>query len=286
MSNFLKAINFLKADPEKRFLVIVDEHSRTVGAERTTLNDIPREDLQAYLKLHLGKQDQDLLVWIEARQKVGITDKKTGSFPVKIDAEVKPVQAQVQAPAPAQHYDQQPTNYLGQAVQSQSNNVTIPSHVFLEMQRKADRLDDATEKIVELRNDLQKVTTNRDALDIDNRDLKTKLSTAEAQKDLAVQLAKTENKSFLESDAFAKIMEKAPEMLGNLAAMKAGVAPQSQVLGSAVSNLSETKSEFVEYMETGITDEEVKYLGSICHFIKREDFKIEVANLIKKYHGQ
>jgi len=288
MSNLLKAITHLKNNPEACFLKIQDENSNTIGTNKIFLKDIPNDNLGNYLKLHLGKQDKDVVLWIEVREMRGVSDKKVGGFPVRIEAEKKEVVAQP-TPGPTQHqYQQQPQNYgsdfLGSAVQQGNGMMMVSTAQVLEMQRKADKLDDANEKLFELRKDFSTIKKDFDIIDIESRDLKAKLATAEAQKDLAVTLAKTENKSFLESNAFEKLLEKAPEMLGNFAALKAGGMPNygSESLG-APSNLSETKQGFLTYMSEDLSDEEVNYLGSICHFLPNELFENELVALLNKY---
>ena len=290
MSNLLKAITFLKSSPEDRFLAISDENSNVIGIEKTYLKDIPNENLEDYLKLHLGKLAQDKMVWIEARQKQGATDKKRDSFAVTITAEVQTVQPVQQSP-PMQHS----TDFLGQAVQSQGSNMLMSTATVMEMQRKADRLDDAIEKIAELRKELQEVKHKRDSEALDHKkerndsdtelkDLRSRLHTAEREKDLAVKEIQNENKSFLDSPAVAKFMEKAPEMLGNIIAAKSGVPPMAESLGAA-STLSAAKQGFVDFIEGHLDDEQVNYLGGICHFLSKDEFKNELKTLIMKYNG-
>ena len=292
MSNLLKAITFLKSSPEDRFLAISDENSNVIGIEKTYLKDIPNENLEDYLKLHLGKLDQDKMVWIEARKKVGITDKKHDSFAVKITAEAKPVQ-QVQNVQQIQEPMQHSTNFLGQAVQSQGSNMLMPTATVMEMQRKADRLDDAYEKIAELRKELQEVKHKRDSEALDHkkerndsdtelRDLRSRLQTAEREKDLAVKEIQNDNKSWMDSPAVSNFLEKAPEMLGNIVSMKTGMPPMGESLGAA-SNLTEDKQGFVKYVSDNLSDEEVNYLGSICHYLPNESFKNELKSLVIKY---
>jgi hypothetical protein len=290
MSNILKAITFLKNNPEKRFLKIQDENGNSVGLEKNFLKDIPNENLENYLKSYLGTITKDRNIWIEAREESGATHKKMGSFSVVIAPEKTAVSEPVQNAPMQQQQVYQPQNhattseFLGNAVQAGNGMMLVSTQQVLEMQRKADKLDDANEKLYELRNEHVEVKKKFNDADTENRDLKTKLQTAEAQKDLAVQLAKTENKGFLESAAFEKLLDKAPEMLGNIAALKAGGMPQMESLGAA-STLSETKQGFVDYVTEDLNDEQVNYLGSICHFLPNEGFKNDLKTLITKYHG-
>lgn len=282
MSNFTKAITFLKSNPESRFLVITDENGTKIGIEKTYLQHIPNDDLEAYLKLHLGHKE-DVMVWIEAREQSGATDKKRGSFPVRINKNTQAAEQTNMSTTPVSATPQPDFNFLAGAAQNNGMlGMTIPA--VMEMQRKADRLDDAKEKLADLRKEYEAVKHERNLLDIETRELKSKVATAEAQKDLAVQLAKTENRSFFESEAFGELMKKAPEMLGNIVALKSGAVPQMESLGAA-SNLSETKVGFVEYMDENLSDEQVNYLGSICHFLNNQAFKDELATLIRKYNG-
>ena len=286
MSNLLKAITFLKTNSDNRFLKVTDENGNVVGIEKTFLKDIPDENLEAYLKLHLGTLEQDLMLWIEAREIAGATDKKRGSFPVKIEAEKKPVQMSEPAPVQQENHQQQQPQFLGTAVQRNDGTLGMSVSDVMMLQLKAARLEDITEKLTETRKELVEIKHKHNLLDIDARDLKAKLATAEAEKNLAIRLAKTENKSFFESPAFEKMMEKAPEMLGNFAALKSGNAPafSTESLGAA-SNLSETKQGFVDYLSENLTDEQVNYLGSICHYLPNEAFKNELKTLIVKQNG-
>lgn len=282
MSNIIKAINFLKSAPDTSFLVISNEENPVIGLEKNYLKDIPNEDLAQFLKRNLYPITKDTMVWIETRRFIGATDKKQGGFSVLIEAEKKEV-----PPVQQQHVSQmqneiQPNNFLGQAVQAQGNNVMIPASTLMELQRRADKLDDANEKIAEYRKEVQDIKHERNLLDVENRDLKSKYATAETQKDLAVQMAKLENKGFFESDSFGKLMEKAPEMLGSIAAMKSGAIPMAETLGAA-SNLSETKQGFLEYMNESLSDDQVNYVGGICHYLPNENFRNELQTLIVKY---
>lgn len=284
MSNIIKAINFLKSAPDTSFLIISNESNPIIGLEKNYLKDIPNEDLAQFLKRNLSPILHDTLVWVELRRVIGVTDKKQGAFSVLIEAE-KPAIPQIQQQhVQPMHNEIQHTNFLGQAVQTQGNNVMISATTLMELQRRADKLDDANEKIAEYRKEVQDIKHERNVLDVENRDLKSKYATAETQKELAVQMAKLENKGFFESESFGKLMEKAPEMLGSIAAMKSGAMPMAESLGAA-SNLSEKKQEFVEYISESLNDEQVNYLGSICHFLPKPEFKTELHNLILKYNG-
>ena len=51
----------------------------------------------------------------------------------------------------------------------------------------------------------------------------------------------------------------------------------------AASNLTEDKQGFVKYVSDNLSDEEVNYLGSICHYLPNESFKNELKSLVIKY---
>lgn len=278
MSNIIKAINFLKSAPDTSFLIISNEENPVIGLEKNYLKDIPNEDLAQFLKRNLYPITKDTMVWIETRRFIGATDKKQGGFSVLIEAEKKevpPVQQQFQ-----KMESTQTLSSLGNTMPE--NMILVQNHIFSDLQRKADKLEDAQEKISELKKEVEDIKHQRNILDVDNRDLKSKCATAESQKELAVQMAKLENKGFFESDSFGKLMEKAPEMLGAIATMKSGAMPMAETLGAAA-NLSEAKQGFVEYVSDSLSDEQVNYLGSICHYLPNESFKNELKSLVIKY---
>lgn len=290
MSNTLKAVTFLKDNPEKRFLKIQDENGNTIGLQKIFIKDIPNENLVNYLKTFLGDSSSDRTLWVEAREIRGITDKKMGSYSLVIETEKKIYQEPAPGPAPQTYQEpvqQQQPQFLGNAVSQGNGMLGMAVNDVMMLQLKAARLEDITEKLVETRKELETIKHERNILDIEARDLKTKLSTAERDKDLALKIAASENKGFFDSPAFEKMMDKAPEMIGSIAAMKAGQMPSfgAESLGVTASNLSQTKQGFVDYLTDDLTDEQVNYLGSICHFLPNELFKNELQGLIKKYHG-
>ncbi len=116
------------------------------------------------------------------------------------------------------------------------------------------------------------------------REATSKLAVATAEKDMAVLLAKTENKSFFESPAFEKLMNNAPDMMGKIIAAKTGI-PQEATGALGTANLSETKSAFVDHVAENLSDDEVNYLGSICHFLNNPEFMKQLQILITTHHA-
>ena len=95
-----------------------------------------------------------------------------------------------------------------------------------------------------------------------------------------------DKRSFFDSPAFEKLMEKAPDMVENVLAMKMGAGSEEAAATGVVglgSNLSETKKEFFQYVGNNCTDDQINYLGSVVHFISDENFMLELNQLIQKY---
>lgn len=282
MSNILKTIEYLKKNPDNRFLILTNlENNQKVGKANVFLGDIPEEDLTRYIKTSLGEVTKPTLVWVELRVKQGATSRKEDAYKVSIDPIIhvqEPVnnlpalpQMQIvpQVPTP------QPDFFNGGL--GQSFGLGLPQ--IMEMNRKADRLQDKEEQLSELKDDFKEVKQENRLLEIENRELKTKLSTSEAKQEMAVMMVKAENKSFFDSPAFEKMMDKAPELLSGFVAMKTGGVPT----GALGAGLTEVQSSFIEYVTENLTDAQLNFLGAVAGNINNEMFMGELQQLIARY---
>ena len=72
------------------------------------------------------------------------------------------------------------------------------------------------------------------------------------------------------------VIEKAPEVFANMAAMKSGQIP-TPGLNSPQSNLSEVKRDFVDYISANeVSDQDVNFVGATLNFMANEQFKTEL----------
>lgn len=284
MSNILKIIQFLKGN-ENRFITITNqENGKLIGKKDTYLTDIPNEDLVPYLKFQLGDIVRPTLVWIELRSKQGTTSKKEDV------AKIEVMPANYQEPAtqlpvvqnynPAVVHEQAPQpSFLGMP----GNNVFglgLPE--IMNMQRNSDRLEDKKEQLAELKEEYKELKQRYNILEIENRESLSKLAISESQKDMAVMLAKNENKSFADSPVFQSLIERAPELLNGIAAMKGQPVPGPNGLGSPAA-ASATHTEFFEYANDHLTEGQMNYLGSICNYMGNPEFVNELKELITRY---
>ncbi|ESU28393.1 hypothetical protein FLJC2902T_17490 [Flavobacterium limnosediminis JC2902] len=253
------------------------------------LSDIPNEDLIAYLKLLLGNLTQDIEVWIEHRTTKGATNVKVGAgykLPViapkaKTESETVVSHVPVPVPAPAPSVQQ----YAVQPVPASPEQYGLHGAQLMGVMLKAERLEDLKVAHAELKEDYKDLKQENRNLDNENRELKTKLSTAEAQKELAVMIVQKETKSFFDSEAISKLMDKAPELIGAFAGMKGGGAAE-MATGLASANVSEVKQSFMQIVANNCSDEQVNYLGSIVYYMKNEDFINNLNALINSHAGQ
>jgi hypothetical protein len=155
---------------------------------------------------------------------------------------------------------------------------------IMNMQRKADQLEEKKEQLLEAKEDFKNLKQKHDLLEVDHRGVLTKLSIAESQKEMAVMLAKAENKSFADSPAFSTLMEQAPAILAAIAAKSAGSnGGTSGMLGNP--DLSASKKEFIEHVIENVNDNQVNFLGSVCHYIDNESFINKLKVLIQQQNA-
>jgi hypothetical protein len=283
--NSITTIQFLKQNPLAHFLRITDmTNDSFIGKKDTYLSDIPNEDLIQYIKNLLNGREAE--VWIEHRQIKGASNVKIGqSYKMNFILE-KPVETPVQAPAITPVVQSQPITaepMMNHAALGNPFGLSAPQ--IMDNMMKANKLEDVKEQYSELKQDFLDLKRKHDSLDDENRRLKTDLSIAQREKEMAVLSEKMEKRSFFDSPAFEKLMEKAPDMVENVIALKMGASPEAIPAGTGLGapNLSQTKQDFFEYVGNGCTDDQVNYLGSIVHFIDNENFMLELNQLLQKY---
>lgn len=279
MSNILNTIQYLKGN-ENRYITIINQDTNTqVGKAMIYLTDIPNENLESYLQNALGQITKPTLVWVEMRIKNGNSSKKEHTTKIEVSP-VNYVEPQVQLPAIPQQQAYAPApmpqqNYLG------SPNIGLGVAELVGMHVKGEKLEIAKEQLVELKEDFKQLKHEHRLLESNHRDALTKLSTAEAQKEIAVMLVKSENKSIFDSESFKSLMDRAPEMLGAIASMKGGGMPMQATLGAP--NVSETHRQFIDHVAENLNEVQVNFLGSIMHYMENQGFENELKSLIQKY---
>jgi hypothetical protein len=287
MSNIANTVLFLKGNPNRFLNISNQDTGKIIGDKKDVfLEDIENEDLESYIKKNLGTITKPNLVWVEMRTKYGTSSKKDNSCKIEVlptnhNSETPNVTTPlIYAPVQATPIHHQVPSFQG----SQPNMFGLGIADVIGMQVKADRLNHKEEQLADLKEDYKELKQKHNLLEIDHRDTLTKLSVAEAQKEMAVTLAKIENKSIFDSPAFASLMEKAPELIGSFAAMKSGGASiVPGALGSA--DVSETHRQFLEYVADNFNENQVNFLGSICNHINNESFINQVKLLIQQYNG-
>lgn len=291
MSSIQNTIQFLKENPEN-FIWITNLNNDTRIGQNVYYKDIPQEDLEGFI-LSLNP-DESTRAWIEHRKRQGNTNIKiprmgyTIDFKKEAEARALPAVQESNTSLPvAQTHPQAAAYAYPNTVDfgSLGNPFGLSAPETKEMVRKADKYEAMKETLEERTEELRKIKKDFDLQEIENRELKSKLAISEQEKTMAITLAKMENKSFLDSPAFEKLIEKAPEVFANMAAMKSGQLP-TPGLNSPQSNLSEVKRDFVDYISTKeVTDQDVNFVGATLNFIGNDQFKIELQQLITKYNS-
>ncbi|MCO6162591.1 hypothetical protein [Flavobacterium sp. NRK F7] len=290
MSSIQNTINFLKENPEN-FIWITNLNNDTRIGQNVYYKDIPNEDLEQYI-LSLNPSTKTR-AWIEHRKKQGNTNVKVNGMGYTIKFDVESDKSQ-NLPAVTPNNSLPSTQAMPQAFSypnpspvdygALGNPFGLSAPETKEMVRKADKYEAMKETLEERTEELRKIKKDFDLQEIENRELKSKLAISEQEKTMAITLAKMENKSFLDSPAFEKLIEKAPEVFANMAAMKSGQIP-TPGLNSPQSNLSEVKRDFVDYISANeVTDQDVNFVGATLNFMGNEQFKTELQQLITKYN--
>ncbi|MBB1193555.1 hypothetical protein DNC80_07715 [Flavobacterium sp. SOK18b] len=292
MSNIANIHSFLKGNP-KRFINITNQETgESITPEKEIyLKDIENEDIENFIKNNLGAITKPVLVWIEMRTQYGSSSKKEGHCKIEVSPNnYQPNQSQnypdtnmqpVVTPNIIPQYNN-PPSFLGSP--GPQNFFGLGFAEVLGMQSKADLLKIKEEQYSDLKDEYKELKNTHNLLVSDHRDALTKLSIAEGQKELAVQFVRSENKSAFDSPAFQTLMDKAPELISSFVAMKTGALPQTAgVLGSP--DMSETHRQFLEFVSENLNDQQVNFLGSVCHFINNESFVSQLKILIQNQNG-
>lgn len=318
MSNIANILTYLRSSDAKFIRIVNQETNKTVGKTDIYLTDIPNEDLEHYIKFNLGTIAAPTLVWIEMRQKKGATSIKENGCKILVDFQDPQRQDyQTQPKFTSMNNQNTSLNYNDQFARP---SLGAPEAYGLgvvevvKMQVNANRYDDKVLELKKTEKDLEiykekfnsvedeykkkivlieddykkKINTieeefrlkngrNHDELNL----LKAQLSTAELQKNLEVMKAEMGNKSFIDSPAFEKLMEQAPQLLSGFAAMKGGGMPIAGALGAP--NLPAEHKEFIEFVSENLNENQVNFLGSICHYINNEPFVNELKILLTRY---
>lgn len=279
MSNIANTIQYLKGS-ENRYITIINQENNTqVGKAMIYLADIPNENLESYLQNAVGPITKPTLVWVEMRTKNGNSSKKDHVCKI----EVTPVNYVV--PQATQPAVEPPPAYAAIPMQQQpflgSPSMGLGVAELVGMHVKGEKLELAKEQLAELKEDYKELKHEHRKLEVDHRKALTDLSTAEAQKEIAVMLVKSENKSVFDSEAFKVLMEKAPELIGGLVAMKGGSMPVQTALGAP--SASETHRQFTDHVNDNLSENQVNFLGSVMHYMENESFATELKTLITKY---
>lgn len=288
MSNIANTIKYLNTDPSRFIRITQQDNEKIIGKNDVYLTDIPNGNLEEYIRFNLGPITKPTLVWVEMRSKKGATSRKDHTCGIEISP--------INYPEPQQSQPQQP-QAMSQLPVIQQEPVSIPNFLgspgqgnifglgFAEvvgMQVKADRLSHKEEQLADLKDDFKELKQKYNLLEISHRETLTKLSVAEAQKDMAVMMAKLENKSFADSPAFEKIMDNAPQFLQAFISMKSGAVIPVQASLNAPA-VSETHSELIEFINANMNENQVNFLGSVCRFINNENFVNQLKTLITQY---
>ncbi len=279
MSNIQKTIEYLKGNPNRFIKIVKSEDNTKVGKTDIYLDDIPYEDLSGYIKKSLGPIEKPTMVYVEVRAKEGATSRKKDSYSLEISPEIQnfTVVQNASPVIPAPIVPQVEPSFFGGGGLGATLGLGFPQ--IMEMQRKSDRLTDKEEQLAELKEDFKELKQENRLLEIDNRELKTKLSTSEAKQEMAVMMVKAENKSFFDSPAFSTMMEKAPELLAGIVAMKTGGA--SGALGNP--SLSSTHNELIDYISSNLDENQANHIGSVCMMMGNPAFQQELKTLITRY---
>lgn len=281
MSNITKTIEYLKVNPGSRFIrLIKSATNEKLGKTDIYLDDISGQDLTAYIKNTLGTIAQPTLVYVEVRMKDGANSRKKDGYSLEIQPDTINTMPAVQNPVPMSFPAvQAPVVEQHNFSQGFGTNFGLGFPQIMEMHHNSSRLKDKEEQLVELKEDYKELKQEFRMQELENRELKTKLSTSEAKEQMAVMMVKAENKSFFDSPAFEKVMEQAPSMLSAIASMKGGASVGA--LGAP--NLSATHNELIDFIASNLDEKQANYIGSICGLMSNSGFVAELNTLITRY---
>lgn len=275
-------INQLMADNPKRFIVIKKEDGTQIGNE-AYYQEFQQYGLIDFIK-RLGISNRELItITVSERTLTGgiktIAEKK-----IYVEPEPVPVQSQPIHQPMQNNYPPPP-----QAFGLGTVGMGIPDLIGLHTDRH--RLEDKKEEIEKLKKELDEkkremraeiddLRGDKKKLEIDNRELQSKLSISEQQKEMAVMMAKLDTKSFLDSDTFKALIEKAPELLGHVVAMKSGGGGAATALGMPAG--SPMLQQFIGLI-SDYNDDQLQFLAAITMHIDNQNVTNEISTILQKY---
>lgn len=285
MSTILSIIQFLKGKPEHFITITNQNNGNMVGKKDIYISDIPNEDLTSYIKFNIGQISEPTLVWIEMRAKQGVTSIKKNSCKIEVmpDNYSQTMPVVQNLPVVAEPQPQMHPAFLG-APNLGGNIFGLGLPDIMNMQQKANQLEDKKEQYSELKEEYKELKHSFNLLEVDHRKALSNLAIAESQKEMAVMIAKNENKSFTDSPAFGMFMEKAPELLAGFVAMKTGAVPQAAI-GLGAPGASESHNQFIEFINDNLNENQINFLGKVCVQMSNAEFQKELTILIQKYAG-
>lgn len=275
MSNIQTTIDFLRDNPEKHFINITQiDNGKPLGATKIFLRDIANEDLKNYIKYQLGPISKPTMVYIELRKSNGSSSSKEKAFGVEVNPDVMTQNNKIPAVAENVHN----AVPLGNPLQ-----IGLGLAEYIEATTDAKLLKEITRQYEKLEKAFDDLKHENRKLELDLRAALTDVSKAEAKETLAVMMARMENRSFFESEGFSKMMEKAPEVLASIAAMKTGHLPaEASMLGNP--DLSDTQKEFINYVIENLNDNQIVFLGSIIRHMNNVNFVNSISQLTSQYN--
>lgn len=283
-------IQFLKENPKNFIRITNISNDQLLGNKNIYLSDIPNEDLRSYAQFLSGNSNAEL--WIEHRIERGATNvkapnvsgyklvieyqtKKQDDEKKMVIPENKPVEQPIQPVQPVYHA--QP--FLA----SPNQQFDVLSSPIVKTIRDIDekKYKDLERSYEDLREDNKDLKAENRTLNNEVIALKTQVSTAEKEKELAILMEKMNKSSFLDSPAFQKLVEVAPDMVEKAMMAKVGTAPAPQALNSP--NVSPIKKSLIDYIVSDCTDNEANYVGSVLELFDNANFMNELKEIITRY---
>jgi len=154
-----------------------------------------------------------------------------------------------------------------------------------DLQVKADRYDEIKEQLSESKEEVRKLKNSLDdqkrefekkidIYDIDLRKANSDLATKDRELVMAVKEEKANQKSFFEGEAGLAVIEQVGAVAQAFSTKGAGG------LGAAA---SPTKGQFINYVNSEFTDDQVVFLGTVIRQMPNQNFSDELTQLISKY---
>ncbi|PRP68104.1 hypothetical protein [Nonlabens agnitus] len=311
MSNRIQEIeDFIANDPKALMKIYAKgDRSKKSPINKPNVKENPAEPSNIYYKDFLTtnksfKQYLDDLIavhgqpiYIQARKKNGNTTTPS-SIPVIEYSLGNQDSAPKQQPSNNMNHNQQPPQQFQQPVQQQPQmmdfqfggmNAGMSAMVseMADLKAKAQRSDDYLRDMNDLRKELYEERTKNLNLTAEKNDLTVFKNNAEREKELAIALLKSENKSFMESEGFKTMMEQLPGLLPLLAGNGGQIPEYAQGQGNPNPRLSEVKQQFIATISIPqVSDGLVELLQEIAQRLNIEEYLTELYALNDKYPNQ